>query len=140
VNKTAFEELFTPVEPESPSGARRFLGWLRRWLFSWEDWLTFAIVLMAFLSVVGSIDSAHWVEDMPSLYPVALLGLLLGFFLARLGWRETFTHPIAILLGCAGMLWQVLALISSGGFTERAGEMVQRMDAWKDALFSGSIF
>jgi len=139
VNKTAFEELFTPVDPESPSGARRFLGWLGRWLFSWEDWLTFAIVLMAFLSVVGSIDSAHWVEDMPSLYPIALLGLLLGFFLARLGWRETFTHPIAVLLGCAGMLWQVLALIPSGGFKERAGEMVQRIDAWKDALFSGGI-
>jgi len=139
VNKAAFEELFTPVEPESPSGARRFLGWLGRWLFSWEDWLTFAIVLMAFLSVVGSIDSARWVEDMPSLYPIALLGLLLGFFLARLGWRETFTHPIAILLGCAGLLWQVLALIPSGGFTERAGEMVERMDVWKDALLGGGI-
>jgi len=139
VNEAEFEALFTPLETTRPGRILRFLRWLRHWLFSWEDWLTFAIVLMVFFSVVGSINSAHWVEDMPSLYPIALLGLLLGFFLGRLGLREVFTHPIALLLGCAGMLWQVLALIPSGGFKERAGEMVQRMDTWKDALLGGGI-
>jgi transglutaminase-like putative cysteine protease len=139
MREAGFGELFRPAGEALPGRDRRLLDRLARWLFSWEDWLTFAIVLVVFLSVVGSIDNAHWVDDMPSLYPIALLGLLLGFFLARTGWPEALTHPIAFLLGSAGALWQVLAVVSGEGFRDRAGEMVERMDAWWDALLTGGI-
>lgn len=114
---------------------RRFLGWL----FSWEDWLTLAIVMIVFLSVVGSVDSAEWVDDMPSLYPIAAFGLLLAFFLARTRLPEFVAHLLAVIFGGAAILWQVLAALPEGGFRERAGEMVQRMDAWIDALTLGGI-
>lgn len=114
---------------------RRLLGWL----FSWEDWLTLAIVMIVFLSVVGSINSAEWVDGMPSLFPVAAFGLLLAFFLARTGLPELAAHFLAVILGGVAMLWQVLAVLPEGGFRERSGEMVQRMDAWIDALTLGGI-
>ncbi len=34
--------------------------------------------MIGFLTVVQSIDSADWVDEMPSLYPIAFLGLVLG--------------------------------------------------------------
>ena len=49
----------------------------------WEDWLTFAITAVVFMSVVSSIDSAGWVRDMPSLYPVGFSALIIGYALAR---------------------------------------------------------
>ncbi|HEY8171616.1 MAG TPA: hypothetical protein VIH21_00895, partial [Dehalococcoidia bacterium] len=65
-------------------------------IFPWEDWLTFGILTAMFMSVVHSIDSAGWVDDMPSLYPIGFSGLIIGFALARVRWKEIFLHPIAL--------------------------------------------
>jgi transglutaminase-like putative cysteine protease len=121
------------------TAAARFRRLLADWLFSWRDWFTFLIVLLAFLSVVGSVDGAHPVDGMPSLYPIALVGLLLGFFLARLPWREWAIHLVALLLGAAALLGQVLAVTPGDGLQERAGEMVRRVHLWLEALFNGGI-
>ena len=117
------------------SAGGRFL----EWLFRWRDWFTFLIILLVFFSVVDSVNRADWVEGMPSLYPVALLGLLLAFFLARIALPEYLLHPIALVSGGAGMLAQVLALTPGDGFVDRSGEMVRRMDIWFHALVGGGI-
>ena len=39
--------------------------------------------MIGFLTVVQSIDSADWVDEMPSLYSIAFLGLVVGLVLAR---------------------------------------------------------
>ena len=51
----------------SPSAAGR--------LFPWRDAVTLLIVFAVSMCVVNSIDSAGWVEGMPSLYPIAVFGL-----------------------------------------------------------------
>jgi len=45
----------------------------------WEDWLTFLITAVVFMSVVSSIDGAGWVSDMPSLYPIGFSALVIGY-------------------------------------------------------------
>ena len=59
-----WDEIFQKRAPEAPLGEQRLNSFL-----PWEEWLTFAITALVFMSVVASIDSAHWVKDMPSLYP-----------------------------------------------------------------------
>ncbi len=108
-------------------------------LFPWRDGITLLIVLAVSLSVVNSIDSAGWVEGMPSLYPIALFGIAAGYVLARLPWRVIFLYPLALLLGSTGLLIQVLAITPGDGLKDRSGEMVLRMRLWLDALTGGGI-
>lgn len=140
MREASWGELFGPprrpfLEPEEPPREPTGL----RVLLSWEDWLTFAIVLVVFLSVVSSINGAHWVKEMPSLYPIALLGLLLGLGLSRLRWPEVLIHPVALLVGAAGVLAQILAVVPGAGARDRFETLVERMDAWFGAALGGGI-
>ena len=134
MRQASWNELFTPRPaepfPEPPPRER---------LFSWEDVITFGIVLVLFLSVVGSIDSAHWVDDMPSLYPLALAGLLLGLLLARLRTYEVLAHFLALLVGAGASLLTLLFVLPGDGPAARVDNLVDRMHAWFDAAFSGGI-
>jgi transglutaminase-like putative cysteine protease len=134
VRQASWNELFTPrpAEPfaEPPP---------REGLFSWEDVITFGIVLVLFLSVVGSIDGAHWVDDMPSLYPLALAGLLLGLLLARLGTNEVLAHFLALLAGASASLVTLLFVLPGDGPAARVDNLVDRMHAWFSAAFNGGI-
>jgi len=107
--------------------------------FAWRDAITLLIVLAVSLSVVASIDNAGWVEGMPALYPIALFGIVAGYFLARLPWRAVFIYPLALLLGASGLLIQVLAVTPGDGLKDRCGEIVLRMRLWFDALTGGGI-
>ena len=66
-----------------------------------EGWLAVALLLAMVLSTVWSVDQAKWVEGTGVLFPLALAGMALGYWLARskvAGW-------IAVLLGLlAGVL------------------------------------
>jgi len=108
-------------------------------LFPWRDAVTLLVVLAVSLSVVTSIDNAGWVEGMPSLYPIALFGIAVGYALARLPWRAVFIYPLVLLLGASGLLLQVLAVTPGDGLKDRSGEMVLRMRLWFDALTGGGI-
>jgi len=134
VRQASWNELFTPrpAEPfaEPPPRER---------LFSWEDVITFGIVLVLFLSVVGSIDSAEWVDEMPSLYPLALAGLLLGLLLARLRTNEVLAHLLALLVGAGACLLTLLFVLPGDGPAARVDNLVDRMHAWLSAAFSGGI-
>lgn len=134
MRQVSWNELFTPrpAEPiaEPQRGER---------LLSWEDVITFGIVLLLLLSVVGSIDRARWVDDMPSLYPLALAGLLLGVALARSPAGEVVAHPLALLVGGAACLATLLFVVPGGSVAVRVDNLVDRMHAWFSAAFSGGI-
>src|SRR5262245_37043383 len=80
----------------------------------WEDWLTFVIVAIGFMSVVHSIDSADWVNDMPSLYPIGFSGLIIGYVLARVRVSELLLHPVALAAGAVLVHLQLLAILPGG--------------------------
>ncbi|HUS82543.1 MAG TPA: transglutaminase domain-containing protein [Dehalococcoidia bacterium] len=123
----------------TPTAAQRVATPAREALFPWRDGVTLVIVFAVATCVVSSIDNADWVEGVPSLHPIALFGLALGYVLARLPWRAIFLYPLALLLGASGLLVQVLAVTPGDNLKERYGEMVLRMRLWLDALTGGGI-
>jgi hypothetical protein len=105
----------------------------------WEDWLTFAIVTVMFMSVVHSIDSANWVDDMPSLYPIGFSGLIVGFALARFRLSGLALHAIALLAGATLVYLQLLAIIPGSSAVVRTDALLDRMHAWWSAVTQDGI-
>ena len=130
-----WDEIFynRPAEQPAPEQSR-----LHSFL-PWEDWLTFLITAVCFMSVVHSIDSAAWVDDMPSLYPVGFAGLLAGYALSRIRLPELAIHPIALLAGAALVFLQILAILPGGSARERTDALVDRMQAWWTAVTQDGI-
>ena len=121
----------TPPVPQEPAGWRRLLWW--------EDLLTFALLAIMMLAVAGSVQRAGWVDDMPSLYPVSFLGLLMGAALSRLRWPEGFIHLIALPVGAAIALGQILTVLPGGTPWARYNELQDRMHEWFRVAFNGGI-
>ncbi len=123
--------VLTPEVPEEPQGWRR-LVW-------WEDLVTFALLAIVFLAVVVSVDRARWVDDMPSLYPIALFGLVMGTLLARLRWPEGLIHLVALPVGMAAALGQILAVVPGPHPVERYQTLTTRMGDWFAVAFGEGI-
>src|SRR4051812_4547408 len=96
MRQASWEDMFRAAEPVAPKGPS---WWSKLAIFSWEELVTLVIVIIGFTTVVGSINSANWVADMPSLYPVAFVGLGLGLVLSRIKLPEVFIHLMALALG-----------------------------------------
>ncbi|HEY4684661.1 MAG TPA: transglutaminase domain-containing protein [Dehalococcoidia bacterium] len=114
-----------------------------RWMkvfsfFSWEEAVTLLIVLIAFLDVVQSINTADWVPEMPSLFTMAFLGLGLGLLLARLGLPELPSHLFALVVGAAGVVLNVAGQLQ-GSLSSRVSDLFDRIYIWGEALFTGGI-
>jgi len=105
----------------------------------WEDWLTFVIAAVCFLSVVASIDGAHWVNDMPSLYPIGASALLGGYLLSRVRRNELLLHPLALLAGASLVLLQLMAVVPGGTPAARMDNLLDRMYRWWSAVTQGGI-
>jgi transglutaminase-like putative cysteine protease len=108
-------------------------------IIPWEDWLTFAITAVVFMSVVASIDSANWVSSMPSLYPIGLSALIVGYALSRLKVHELLIHPIALLIGATLVFLQVLAVVPGSSPYVRTDVLLDRMYAWWSAATQNGI-
>jgi transglutaminase-like putative cysteine protease len=137
MTQAAWSDLFRRRPAGTPEPEPRADRPLR--FLSWEDALTFPIVLIVFLSVVGSIDRAQWVEEMPSLYPVAFLGLLLGLALARTRASELFAHVLSLVVGGAAVLATLLFVLSGDSPGARVHDLTYRMGEWFGAAFEGGI-
>ena len=48
-----------------------------------EGWLTFVIVLLLVLSVVWSVETAHWLDGMPSYSITSIIAVFTGCCLPR---------------------------------------------------------
>ncbi|HEX5478976.1 MAG TPA: transglutaminase domain-containing protein [Dehalococcoidia bacterium] len=107
--------------------------------FPWEELLTLSIVTLLFLSVVQSIDSAHWVDDMPSLYPIGFSSLLTGYLLSRIRRNGWILQPIALLLGTAIVYLQLIAILPGGSVYVRTDNMLDRMHIWWYAVTNNGI-
>ena len=110
-----------------------------RLIMSWEDWLTFVAAIVAFLSIAVSIQSAHWVRDMPALVPTAMGGLLIGMLGARMRTKAVFIHPFGLLLGCALVLLVVQTYADGPTVADRLADFRFRMREWFDIVRAGDI-
>src|SRR3989304_6184400 len=120
-------DLFRPPvsPPPSASGglgpAWRLPRWFWERLTGWEDWLTFLIAYLALLGVALSIQAAEWVEDMPSLALMGLLGLLCAFLLARSAIPAILSHLLSAVFGGLAILWQGFSTVPRDDLFARSG-------------------
>lgn len=136
MRQASWEEMFRHAElSDEPKKSR--LSWLSRYL-NWEDLITLVIVLIAFLTVVGSINGANWVAEMPSLFPIAFLGLVIGLLLARSPVNELVAHTTAIAIGVIGVITSGSSRLD-GSRLDRAEELLDRMWIWAKAVYEGGI-
>jgi transglutaminase-like putative cysteine protease len=105
---------------------------------TWETVITLAIVLVGFLTVVRSIDSADWVAQMPSLYLIGFLGLMVGLVAAHSRVPALLAHLMALLIGVGGSLF-VIGNELRGSLPDRTWEILDRLWLWGDAVVNGGI-
>src|SRR6266545_111677 len=132
MRQASWEDLFRAAEeraPAKPSVWSRIAGF-----FSWEDAVTLVIVMVGFLAVVQSINSADWVPEMPSLLPTAALGLVM----ARTRVHEAIAHFVAIAIGVVSVGLSASSTLE-GSIPDRMSELGDRMQLWIEAVFSGGI-
>lgn len=120
-----------PNVPEEPRGWRRLLWW--------EDLVTFALLVFVFFTVVTSVDRAHWADDMPTLASIALCGLVVGALMAKLPWPEGFVHLLALPLGAAAALGQILLVVPGPNPVQRFEALTTRMGDWFAIAFGSGI-
>ena len=140
MRQASWDEMFAPrTEPleQGPEVPREPQGWRR--LLWWEDLLTFGLLCGVFLTVINAIARANWVNDMPSLYPIAVLGLVMAAVMARLRWPEGFIHLLALPLGAAAVLGQILFVVPGPDPVARFQTLTTRMGDWFHAAFTGGI-
>jgi transglutaminase-like putative cysteine protease len=128
-------------EVELPSRPSRFEPILRISRYTgvtWETFITLAIVLVGFLTVVRSIDSADWVAGMPSLYGIGFLGLMVGLTAAHSRVPALAAHLFALSFGVVAGLY-VIGNELRGSLRERTWEILERLWLWGDAVVTGGI-
>jgi transglutaminase-like putative cysteine protease len=105
----------------------------------WEEWLTFAIAAVLLLATIASIQGAHWVDDMPSLYPIGFAGLLAGYGLAKVRWPSVFLHLFALAAGATLVYLQLIAVLPGATPVARTDQLLDRMYVWWSAATQGGI-
>jgi transglutaminase-like putative cysteine protease len=142
MRQAGWGEVFQARRPEDEaprSAQKRFSHWLGRYAsISWEDVVTLAIVMVGFLTVVRSIDSADWVDEMPSLYGIGFLGLVLGLLMAQTRVPSLIAHVVGFAVGASGILY-VIGTRLEGSLLSRSWDILERLWLWFDALVTGGI-
>lgn len=110
-----------------------------------DELITFLLVYVALSAVVGSVERADWVPEMPSLSLAATVGLASGWALSRTRASSLLLHSVGFLLGAVvvvGMVLRNLQLpseLADAGLLTRWSELVGRNTAWLDALLQGNV-
>ncbi len=109
-----------------------------RSLFAPGD-LTTLITCMALLAVPAfALRDAGWTLSLRTLIPVAVLGVLFGFFLARSRYNELFALIVGGLYGFAIVLL-VASLNQPEGFAQGLGDVITRFAQWLIDAFTGGV-
>ena len=114
----------------------------RPWWLSWEEWLTLTLLLLLLVPVVGSLQSANWVDEMPSLVGAALLGLSIGWVVAQSPAPGWVGAAAGLVSGAGSTLFLVLRSLlmtdidSGDGWTQRWSEFWLRLRDWWQAFVS----
>jgi transglutaminase-like putative cysteine protease len=122
----------------APESKERELN-LPAWLVDWETWLTLGLTLLVFLSVARSIESAHWVDGMPSLTLVSLFAILAGLVLSRIHWPEPLLDLIALLLGVLVVIGMTLTYMHPTSLQSGLVDFWHRFGQWLVLVQTGGI-
>jgi transglutaminase-like putative cysteine protease len=136
---TNFTEYFRAPPVTATSQESRLVPPALRWLLDWESWLTLALVMVVFLSVARSIDSAGWVPEMPSITGISFLAILTGFVLANVRAPQGILHLIALAIGFGFVYLLTLQFIDAPDLRTGTEEIWDRWAAWIEVVRTGGI-
>ena len=128
-----------PMERSAGRRLGQFAVSAPRVVMSWEDWLTFCVAAIAFMSVAVSIDNANWVRNMPSMVPAVMLGLLVGLVAARTRLPAIAVHPLGIIIGVVVVALVAQAYADGVTLSERLADFRLRMNEWFNVVRAGDI-
>lgn len=112
------------------------------WWLSWEEWLTFTLLVFLMVPVVGSLQTADWVDEMPSLVATSLCGLILGWVIAKSplpGWAGATLGLLSGAVTTLLLVLRTLLLAGTGkedGWGARWSEFWLRLEDWWSALLA----
>jgi transglutaminase-like putative cysteine protease len=110
-----------------------------RMLMSWEDWLTFAAALVAFIAVAVSIQESRWVPGMPPVVPTMMAGLAAGFVAARVRFGFGAVHLAALAFGAAVVLLAVQSYADGANIADRLADTRLRLIDWFHVVRANEI-
>jgi transglutaminase-like putative cysteine protease len=103
-----------------------------------EGWLSFLALLLAFMTVVWSIEGANWVEGSNLLPRAALVSFFIGFGLARVRFVPALlAHSFIVSVGLVfvGLLVSPYGDVQYSDWTRRLGSTVLTVVRWcEDAI------
>lgn len=108
-------------------------------VMSWEDWLTFAAALVAFLSVAVSIQQANWVPGMPPVVPTMIAGLVIGLFAARVRLPWGVAHLLALVLGAVVVVLAAQSYADGATIADRVSDLRLRLVDWFHVVVANDI-
>jgi len=115
------------------------INWYDRFRLS-EGWFSFAMLLLVFMTVVWSIQGAHWVDGTEILAGAGLLGFLVGFGLAKTRFVPgLLAHSFMLSVGMVVVGILILPHIESSEseWWSKLGLAVRRVVKWSNGVFSG---
>ena len=112
-------------------------AWLKRFSPS-QGWATFAILLLALLSVADSINAAGWV-DSPGFTTVLLWSAVVGLAVAKVRSPWYVLVPAGLIIGVLAVVWQAVRSVEGESISGQFAEVYERLDVWWDAATTGGI-
>jgi hypothetical protein len=105
-----------------------------------EGWFSLFALLLAFMTVVWSIEGAHWVDGSNLLPRAALVSFFIGFGLARVRFVPTLlAHSFIVSVGLVfvGLLVSPYGDTQYDEWTRRLGSTVLTVVRWVEDAFQG---
>ncbi len=139
---TTFDEMFATTSAPSVEGMEPER---RHWFASWEEWLTLSLVLLVQIPVIGSLQSANWVDEMPSLFSAGVLGVFAGWLMAHSRLRAGYAIVGGIAVAATIVIGMVLHTMErvdlelGEGLRGAWSEFWLRLRDWGAAFIDGGI-
>jgi hypothetical protein len=104
-----------------------------------EGWTTLLLVYFLFLSVIWSVERAHWVPATPDLLWLVFGSTIAGLLLAKVPLPAFLLQPVGLGLGFVVASWRSAALVPAADWGQRIDLFEARLRGWLEVLRDGGI-
>lgn len=104
-----------------------------------EGWLSFVLLALMQLTMVGAIRAAAWVDGLSILAWVSLISLVWGLVLAKVRLPGLILHLIGLPIGAIQVVYFILTVLPEGDLSYRLMVLWDRLNEWIKITSSGGI-
>ena len=127
------------LPPTQPIAIPQWLAraWHRLLTYPDTGWLTVFLALLVAITVVWSVEDAHWVPVIPGVAFAVLIGGIAGLINATHRRNYVAQHLIALFIALAQAFVQTLTVVTAASLEGRALSAIYRITLWAQALLEG---